>query len=375
MLVQYSTPALIYTIPSFHNPTGWTLSLPRRRRLLELVRGQSMVQVQGMQIVEDDSYALTRFEGEAEHALFDLSGKTTIYLSSFSTTIAPGPPRRLAHPPRDARRGHRRGRGRRVHHAVAAEPGDGVRVHHARQLRAASRRAARRAPARAATRCSPRSRGHLPDGEVVASRRRLLRLGGAARDSPTAVPCWRAPTASRRWRARRSARCRARSGCRTAPRRRTRSTPASSASPPRSRSRRAGALRLVSAASIAAARHPGLQSRCRNPGATTEIASETSRPQDHRRHRRSRRSAGAGARQLAGRGLVDDPRVLRRRRPPDVHLPRRDAGLGDDPARHLPGDLRQPRRRRPRRRPCVPSLRAGAQLRSRRPPWCRARST
>jgi len=90
MLVQYTTPALIYTIPSFHNPTGATLTAPRRRRLLELVRGQSMVQVQGMQIVEDDSYALTRFEGESQHALFDLSGKLTIYLSSFSTTIAPG---------------------------------------------------------------------------------------------------------------------------------------------------------------------------------------------------------------------------------------------------------------------------------------------
>jgi DNA-binding transcriptional MocR family regulator len=90
MLVQYSTPALIYTIPSFNNPTGWTLTLPRRRRLVELVAGQSMVQVQGMQIVEDDSYALTRFEGESTHAVFDLSGKATIYLSSFSTTIAPG---------------------------------------------------------------------------------------------------------------------------------------------------------------------------------------------------------------------------------------------------------------------------------------------
>ena len=90
MLVQYSTPAIIYTIPTFNNPTGWTLTLPRRRRLVELVAGQSMVQVQGMQIVEDDSYALTRFEGEAAHALFDLSGKITVYLSSFSTTIAPG---------------------------------------------------------------------------------------------------------------------------------------------------------------------------------------------------------------------------------------------------------------------------------------------
>jgi DNA-binding transcriptional MocR family regulator len=90
MLVQYSVPALVYTIPSFHNPTGYTTSLQRRRRLLELVSGQSAVQVQGMHIVEDDSYALTRFEGEAEPALFDLSGKTSFYLSSFSTTIAPG---------------------------------------------------------------------------------------------------------------------------------------------------------------------------------------------------------------------------------------------------------------------------------------------
>jgi 2-aminoadipate transaminase len=90
MLVQYSTPALIYTIPTFHNPSGWTTTVARRRRLIELVAGQTMVQVQGMQIVEDDSYGLTRFEGEAVPAIFDLSGKQTLYLSSFSTTISPG---------------------------------------------------------------------------------------------------------------------------------------------------------------------------------------------------------------------------------------------------------------------------------------------
>src|SRR5262245_20865664 len=49
MLVQYSTPAFIYTIPNFHNPTGWTMTYPRRRRLVDLVGGQSAVQVQGMQ--------------------------------------------------------------------------------------------------------------------------------------------------------------------------------------------------------------------------------------------------------------------------------------------------------------------------------------
>jgi 2-aminoadipate transaminase len=89
-LVAYSTPAFVYTIPSFHNPTGRSTTYARRRRLLSVIGGESMVQVQGMVIVEDDSYALTRFEGEAEHAYFDLSGKETLYLSSFSTTIAPG---------------------------------------------------------------------------------------------------------------------------------------------------------------------------------------------------------------------------------------------------------------------------------------------
>jgi 2-aminoadipate transaminase len=90
MLTQYETPALIYTIPSFHNPTGWTASLRRRRRLVELVEGQGTAEVQDMLLLEDDSYGLTRFEGEGEPALFDLSGKRSLYCSSFSTTIAPG---------------------------------------------------------------------------------------------------------------------------------------------------------------------------------------------------------------------------------------------------------------------------------------------
>jgi DNA-binding transcriptional MocR family regulator len=41
-------------------------------------------------IVEDDPYALVRFEGEQLPALFDYSGKTSIYMSSFSKTISPG---------------------------------------------------------------------------------------------------------------------------------------------------------------------------------------------------------------------------------------------------------------------------------------------
>jgi DNA-binding transcriptional MocR family regulator len=90
LLSQYARPALVFTMPSFQNPTGWTMTVERRRRVLELVLGQGMVQTEQIVLLEDESYALTRFEGEALPALFDLSGKRTVFSSSFSTTIAPG---------------------------------------------------------------------------------------------------------------------------------------------------------------------------------------------------------------------------------------------------------------------------------------------
>ena len=43
-----------------------------------------------LQIVEDDPYGLVRYEGEPQPSLFELSGKTFIYSSSFSKTISPG---------------------------------------------------------------------------------------------------------------------------------------------------------------------------------------------------------------------------------------------------------------------------------------------
>jgi 2-aminoadipate transaminase len=77
-------PAFVYTIPTFHNPTGLTLPEARRRRLVEVL-GRS-----GVPAFEDDPYGLIRFEGEPQPAVFDLSGKQSVYASSFSNTIAPG---------------------------------------------------------------------------------------------------------------------------------------------------------------------------------------------------------------------------------------------------------------------------------------------
>ena len=78
-------PAFLYTIPTFQNPSGRTLSTERRRRLVELARAHELL------VLEDDPYGLVRYEGEAQPSLFELEGGDFVaYSSSFSKTIAPG---------------------------------------------------------------------------------------------------------------------------------------------------------------------------------------------------------------------------------------------------------------------------------------------
>ena len=78
-------PSLVYTIPTFQNPSGRTLSEPNRRRLIEVARAN------GATILEDDPYGLLRFDGERLPRLFELAGGDgAMLLSSFSKTVAPG---------------------------------------------------------------------------------------------------------------------------------------------------------------------------------------------------------------------------------------------------------------------------------------------
>jgi 2-aminoadipate transaminase len=78
-------PALIYLMPSFQNPTGASLSMERRKMLIEIAIEQDLL------VVEDDPYGELVFEGERSPSLFELGGmRNFIRLSSFSKTIAPG---------------------------------------------------------------------------------------------------------------------------------------------------------------------------------------------------------------------------------------------------------------------------------------------
>jgi 2-aminoadipate transaminase len=74
----------IYVLPNFHNPAGTTLPLERRLRLVELAVEHKCF------IIEDDPYGQLRFEGEDITPVFALHKENTIYLSTFSKTLAPG---------------------------------------------------------------------------------------------------------------------------------------------------------------------------------------------------------------------------------------------------------------------------------------------
>jgi len=76
---------LLYTIPTFQNPTGVALSEERRRRLAAFAGER------GLRVLEDDPYGRVRFEGAPLPSLRELEGgNRVLYSSSFSKTVAPG---------------------------------------------------------------------------------------------------------------------------------------------------------------------------------------------------------------------------------------------------------------------------------------------
>jgi 2-aminoadipate transaminase len=88
-------PKFIYALPNFQNPSGVTLSLERRRKLVELADHY------GCPIIEDDPYGQLRYEGDHLPSIVHVdaeyrsdNGKpysgNVMYMSTFSKTLAPG---------------------------------------------------------------------------------------------------------------------------------------------------------------------------------------------------------------------------------------------------------------------------------------------
>ncbi|MEE4346372.1 MAG: PLP-dependent aminotransferase family protein, partial [Paracoccaceae bacterium] len=76
---------MIYTVPDFQNPTGVTLSLERRHRLIALANAHDVI------VLEDTPYRHIRFAGETLPTLksMDTQGRV-IHLGSFSKVLVPG---------------------------------------------------------------------------------------------------------------------------------------------------------------------------------------------------------------------------------------------------------------------------------------------
>jgi 2-aminoadipate transaminase len=90
---QGRRPKFIYTIPNFQNPGGVTMSLARRRRLVEVARERELL------ILEGNPYGLLRYEGEPLPTLYSLDAQAggagaaadlVIYLGTFSKILSPG---------------------------------------------------------------------------------------------------------------------------------------------------------------------------------------------------------------------------------------------------------------------------------------------
>jgi 2-aminoadipate transaminase len=82
---QGRRPKFIYSVPSFQNPAGVTMSLQRRHRLVELARSQELL------VVEDNPYGLLRYGGEPMPPLYQLDGGDfVIYIGTFSKILSPG---------------------------------------------------------------------------------------------------------------------------------------------------------------------------------------------------------------------------------------------------------------------------------------------
>lgn len=83
-VLKRETPKLCYLISDFQNPSGATMSLAKRKRVVELAEQH------GVLLVEDGPYRLLRYRGEVLPSLLELAPHQTLHLTSFAKQIGPG---------------------------------------------------------------------------------------------------------------------------------------------------------------------------------------------------------------------------------------------------------------------------------------------
>ena len=78
-------PRMLYTIPTFHNPTGRNVSLGRRRELVAFAGKE------GLLIAEDDTYRELSYDGPSPPSLWALDASASVIrIGSFAKSVAPG---------------------------------------------------------------------------------------------------------------------------------------------------------------------------------------------------------------------------------------------------------------------------------------------
>jgi DNA-binding transcriptional MocR family regulator len=75
---------VLYTVPSFQNPMGVTLSWERRMEVLEIARANDIL------VLEDNPYGLLYFDQAPPQAMRSVDDEGVVYLGTFSKTLAPG---------------------------------------------------------------------------------------------------------------------------------------------------------------------------------------------------------------------------------------------------------------------------------------------
>jgi len=84
LIAEGKKPKFIYAIPDFQNPSGETMNLEQRKKLINIAQKYNIY------IIEDSPYKDIRFEGTSYPTMYSLDPERVILLGTFSKTFAPG---------------------------------------------------------------------------------------------------------------------------------------------------------------------------------------------------------------------------------------------------------------------------------------------